>query len=1419
MMMPTSYAFRLVGVVALIFGFHPAAHASPLEEANKAYIAKEHPRAIKLFRTACDAGELAACSRIAIYQRKGDHLEKDVERANNVLREMCDAGDLLGCESYGISNEFGLGVEKDFARARRYYDRACLEGEGRNVACNNLAIMLRDGSGGIEVDKIRAFALLKAICDKDYLRGCVNIGRGFNEGSFGDGDQDKAIAYFERACTDEYGDGCNRAGSFYQSAKEIERALNFYRQACDLENRWGCGNAAQILRRKDFPGRDLAAAVALHERACAFELSLSCYRLGHMLQRGESGPADPDRAAEAFRSGCGLDEKTSWPAENCNSLARLDGTGSHAKISQLRDLQRTQRKAGDYLSAIENSTEAVRLLEELGHTENGQFALVLQQHGLNLNDGGRDVEGAEFSRRSYETYARVLGEDHRSTLNGLHNYATLVSRQGNYILAERLMKQVYVTRQRTLGVDHGDTLSAARNQAIELQKLGRFAESEALSRTAIVLASARFGPKSSSTMAQRYQLARVEFSLGRTDPVVATIDEMIMLLRNGRSVGIDPVIIFSFKASLEIRLGNYDAAQRMRRVIFNYEVKQNGRAHRDSVAAAANLASALRLAGKYRESELIYRDNLRISRAAYGDNHPRSLGALSNVASSLGRQGRYAEQLKISQDIVDRQRAAFGENHPSTLAAYHVLAYATDRAGDTQSAERLARQAGIASANLYGNTHLSVLSNRRFHAGLLRKLKRFDEAEDIYRTTLSSQIDLLGDLNSSTITTKLGLAEVLRLTNRAAGAETLFSEALTIQEQRVGVQHPEVIDIRANLIASLLDQPGRKAQAYQPAVKMADAMRARLRSERRETAASAGASLYKKSNSDMYLIAADAAWSSFEAGGPDEGRDVALNTGFLALQDAMDGPANQALATSAGRRLAERSGAELGQLARRRDMSIKELGQVDQALTEALLEEGEKGKTIRERLEKRKATISGELKAIDQRLEAEAPEYFSLVNSSALSVDQAKALVGPEEAILLVAPSEYGTHILAITNREITWHRSDWNKWRVNGAVKRLLWDVGANVAPSYAEADDWEQQGEGEGAYPYDRSTAFALYQALIAPLAAAIDGKTHLFVAAAGSLSSLPIAALVVEEPLGQDGNPDDLRATKWFADKFAITQLPSLQSLSFLRRFSSGQSRGDDLQMKGFGDPVLTGKSNTRGGRRSGGTAAVGLASSVFAPSPSSQDGFADVNALRALARLPGTRTELLAISKALGADDNAIRLASNATETEFKRTDLSQTDILVLATHGLIAGEIDGVAEPGLVFTPPQTASSMDDGFLSSSEVAVLNLNAEWVILSACNTAAGDGSEGAPGLSGLAKTFFFAGARSLLASHWPVRDDVAALITVKTIENKRDNPALSRAEALQLAMRAIREDERADSASDTWAHPNAWAPFTLIGDGAR
>jgi CHAT domain-containing protein len=137
----------------------------------------------------------------------------------------------------------------------------------------------------------------------------------------------------------------------------------------------------------------------------------------------------------------------------------------------------------------------------------------------------------------------------------------------------------------------------------------------------------------------------------------------------------------------------------------------------------------------------------------------------------------------------------------------------------------------------------------------------------------------------------------------------------------------------------------------------------------------------------------------------------------------------------------------------------------------------------------------------------------------------------------------------------------------------------------------------------------------------------------------------------------------------------------------------------------------------------------------------------------------------------------------------------------------------LAEPSLALTLPKEPSDLDDGLLTASEVAPLKLNADWVVLSACNTIAGD-KPGAEALSGLARAFFYAGARALLVSHWAVDSNAATRITTTTFDILKNDPKLGRAEALRRAMLAYMND----ATDPRNAYPALWAPFVVIGEGA-
>ena len=212
------------------------------------------------------------------------------------------------------------------------------------------------------------------------------------------------------------------------------------------------------------------------------------------------------------------------------------------------------------------------------------------------------------------------------------------------------------------------------------------------------------------------------------------------------------------------------------------------------------------------------------------------------------------------------------------------------------------------------------------------------------------------------------------------------------------------------------------------------------------------------------------------------------------------------------------------------------------------------------------------------------------------------------------------------------------------------------------------------------------------------------------------------------------------------------------------------------------------------------------------------------LSVLPPLPDTREEVNEIARALQADpDQDVFTGTAATETRVKSLNLSNYRVIAFATHGLIPGDLDGLVQPALALSSPEVVGGEEDGLLTMGEVLGLQLNADWVILSACNTGAGAGA-GAEAISGLGRAFFYAGARALLVSNWPVETTSARALTTGLFRKQLANAKLSRAEALRQTMVDLIEgpgyiEPQTGKVAFAYAHPIFWAPFSLIGEGGR
>ena len=196
------------------------------------------------------------------------------------------------------------------------------------------------------------------------------------------------------------------------------------------------------------------------------------------------------------------------------------------------------------------------------------------------------------------------------------------------------------------------------------------------------------------------------------------------------------------------------------------------------------------------------------------------------------------------------------------------------------------------------------------------------------------------------------------------------------------------------------------------------------------------------------------------------------------------------------------------------------------------------------------------------------------------------------------------------------------------------------------------------------------------------------------------------------------------------------------------------------------------------------------------------------------MPESANELRAVSAALGAPDDSLLLGPDATERALRNRPLNDYRVISFATHALVAGDIEGVSEPAIVLTPGLQAGAANDGFLTATKIANLNLDANLVILSACNTAAADGAASGRGLSGLANAFFFAGARSVAVTQWAINSKSAQTLGTGMVTRSAGARGAGVAEALRRTM----VDYISNAKADYLAHPRFWAGFMIAGDGA-
>lgn len=850
------------------------------------------------------------------------------------------------------------------------------------------------------------------------------------------------------------------------------------------------------------------------------------------------------------------------------------------------------------------------------------------------------------------------------------------------------------------------------------------------------------------------------------------------------------------------------------------DMLQAGGGDQEEIAASlGNQGTILTNLGRLAEAETAHRRALEIRQGIEGPRGKMVSSSMFGLSVTLFRMGRIEEAVALMRPAAEQQLEFNGPSQPLTIMRLASLASVLGRSGRDEEAIATARQGEALARQHLGLDHptyaiaLNNLGNALVENGL------YVEALPVLRETLRLRRATIGDKASGTAYSMRNLATALKRTGALTEGEAILAEGTRILEASGETENPAAFPLMYADLADYAWQRGDRA-AYElwsdKSLRAADAAladdnyeRAHVhlyRAEKRMVAGNiADARLIAErwvpvmrakliathrdrlwaemlmvrlrqltgQENALVLVEADAIKTriaeplgDIATGDGQLARDArqrrnalllylditlaasAPDRAFEALQlvNINDLALGQLIGANQDDSAADRDRRALLDLARRADeLRAREAAAIETAKADDAVALG-------------KALIQAQSALADAkaRFVASYPDYAARLRPRPIALADAMRVMPRNR--LIVAPVESGERLQILTIGR-------------DGLVSH-----DAPLAPVRAQVSEIRAAVEGvDGSGDFPLSTAGRLGKTLFP---SGVPRGTHISLYGGGALASLPLG-LLLEQP-GYDGPLD---RAPWLVRRatFDVVSQPI------------ARSSADQVKMAprfvGIGGP------SAPAAERKGQIAVAALFRS-------GRPDLASISALPPLAEAAG---ELAAIASAFGDGASTVLIGPTSGETAIKATDLSTASVIAFATHGLIAGEVRGLWEPALLVG--RSSDSSDDGLLGASEIAQLRLSADWVILSACNTAAGQSSD-APIYSGLATAFSQAGAKALLLSHWRVRDDAAAGLSVATVRGAQKMG--SKGAALRAAQLSLMSNKKVPHG----AHPAIWAPFVVV-----
>jgi CHAT domain-containing protein len=774
------------------------------------------------------------------------------------------------------------------------------------------------------------------------------------------------------------------------------------------------------------------------------------------------------------------------------------------------------------------------------------------------------------------------------------------------------------------------------------------------------------------------------------------------------------------------------------------------------ISRQLNLSLALLQQRKLIDSEYFAREATKLSLEVFGRNSTDTGRSLVALARVVNEQGRPAEAVLLAQAALSSLKE--GGAAPDSLA----LAGARRSLGNALVSDKKYSQADKVFEEMAAGVKLDPVLAQGF------KTEDLDWILAMLKTGKAQQAQMMA-------------ADLLSKTMKASGKESSelalirAFEAISFQMQSKWTEANALYKVA---IPVLINQARNDAENDSESVRQHQLMAFILESYLQDLA---------------YNAKTDSSQSAFFAAQAFQIADIVRGSGV-----------QRALTSSAAR--SNIKDPQLANLARQEQDLQRRINTLSELLTGLLSAAPDQQlPSVQAKIRTDLDTFKSQRETIKKEIEKKFPEYAELVDPKPATVERTQRLLKPDEVMVSWYFGDNVGYVWAISK---------------DAPVQFIQIPIGrAQMAKEVAQLRKSLDPGVAmiEEIPAFDVALANQLYQQILAPVESSLKGKKVMLVVPHAELGQLPLSVLVtkVSAQPAKSGIPfSGHKNTPFLAKEIAVAQIPSVTALTALRSLPEGDANRKNFI--GFGDPYFSSQQEKQGNKQKGTQLATRGIPLALRSAPKTA-GVSSAE-LALLPRLPDTSLEIEEIAKVVGAGPDDIYLHKQASVKQVMSMDLSNRKVVMFSTHGLVPGELNGLTQPALALSSPDVTGDKDDGLLTMDKVISLKLNADWVVLSACNTAGGEGA-GSEALSGLGRAFFFAGTKALLVSSWPVDSVASRQLMTDLFKRQQENKGLQKSEALRQAMLAQIDQggvKEGSAMKYSYAHPLFWAPFVVVGD---